>query len=130
MPMKKILIVDDNKAVLNSISLFISSEFPECGVLKAPDGKQAIETLETVPVDLILTDLNMPVVDGYQLIEWVKRNLPFAPVLAMTAVLTPDVEERLRKLEVPFCIEKPFDLDEALQRISEALDPAVQPTAA
>ncbi len=77
--MKRILIVDDNKFVLDAISLFFFSELPECVVLKAADGRQAIETMETMAVDLVLTDLNMPVVNGYRLIEYIKKNLPSAP---------------------------------------------------
>ncbi len=128
--MKKILIVDDNKTILEAISLFFSCELPECDVLKASNGKQAMEILETLAVDLILTDLNMPVVSGYQLIEWVKRKLPSIPVLGMTGVRTPDVVEKLRRLGVSFCIEKPFDLNEVALRISAALEPAARPSAA
>jgi CheY-like chemotaxis protein len=128
--MKRILIVDDNKDVRDVISLFLSCELRECAVLTADNGMQAIETMESVPVDLILTDLNMPVVNGYQLIEYVKRNLPSAPVLGMTAICTPDIEERLRKLGVSSCIEKPFDLNDVSQRISSILERPVQPSAA
>jgi CheY-like chemotaxis protein len=128
--MKRILIVDDNRVVLEAISLFFSCQLPECSVLKAADGRQAIETMETMHVDLILTDLNMPVVSGYQLIEYVKKNLPAAPVLGMTSARTPDVEERLQRLGVPSCIEKPFDLDEVAHRISAALEQPAQPSAA
>ena len=127
--MKRILIVDDNKVVLEAISLFFSCQLPECSVLKAANGAQAIEAMETMPVDLILTDLNMPVVSGYQLIEYVKKNLPFAPVLGMTSVRTPDVEERLRRLGVSSCIEKPFDLEEVAQSISAALEQPAQSSA-
>jgi len=128
--MKRVLIVDDNKAVLDAISLFFSCQLPECAVLKAANGMQAIETMKTMPVDLILTDLNMPVVNGYQLIEYVKKNLPFAPVLGMTAACTPDVEERLRRLGVSSCIEKPFDFYEVAHRISAALEKPTQPSLA
>ena len=128
--MKRILIVDDNKVVLEAISLFFSCQLPEFAVLKAANGAQAIETMETMPVDLILTDLNMPVVSGYQLVEYVKKNLPSAPVLGMTSVRTPDVEERLRRLGVSSCIEKPFDREEVAQSISAALEQPAQPSTA
>jgi len=128
--MKRILIVDDSKVFLEAISLFVSCQLPDCAVLKAANGAQAIETMDTMPVDLILTDLNMPVVSGYQLIEYVKKNLPSAPVLGMTAVCTPDVEERLRRLGVSSCIEKPFDLYEVAHRISAALEKPTQPSLA
>ena len=128
--MKRILIVDDNKVFLDALSLFFSCQLPECALLKAANGMQAIEAMETMPVDLILTDLNMPVVSGYQLIEYVKKNLPSAPVLGMTSVRTPDVEERLRRLGVSSCIEKPFDLDEVAHRISAALEQPAHPSAA
>ncbi len=128
--MKRVLIVDDNKVVLEAISLFFSYQLPECAVLKAANGMQAIKTMETMRVDLILTDLNMPVVSGYQLIEYVKKNLPSIPVLGMTSVRTSDVEERLRRLGVPSCIDKPFDLNEVAHRISAALEKPAQPSAA
>lgn len=128
--MKRILVVDDNKGLRDIISLFLSCELPECAVLTADSGLQAIEIVDSAPVDLILTDLNMPLVSGYQLIEYVKRNLPSTPVLGMTAVCTPDVEERLQGLGVSSCLEKPFDLNDALHRISAFFEQSVQPSAA
>jgi len=120
--MKRILVVDDNKNLRDIISLFLSCELPECAVLTGNNGLQAIEIMKSAPVDFILTDLNMPEVSGYQLIEYVKNNLPSTPVLVMTAVCTPNVEKRLYELGVSCCLEKPFNLNDALYRISAALE--------
>ncbi len=120
--MKSMLIVEDNKFVLDAISMNFSCLMPDYNILKANNGKQAIDTIESTHVDFILTDIEMPEVNGYQLVEYVKRNHPSVPILGMSACCTPDVLERLHALGVSDCIEKPFDFTEVIHRISDTLE--------
>ncbi len=121
--MKNILIVDDNNFVLEAIALNFSCLMPDCTIVTANGGRQAIEICEAMRIDFILTDIEMPAINGYQLIEQVRKTHPSMPILVMTGCRTPEAVGRLRALGVADCIEKPFDFTQVIQRISETLEP-------
>jgi CheY-like chemotaxis protein len=120
--MKNILIVDDNTFILDGLATTFGILLRDYTILTAEHGKQAIKIMESVPVDLLLTDLNMPVMDGYGLIEHTKKNHPHIPVFVMTGLYTPDVAERLRPFGIVRGIEKPFDYEELAHEISHELE--------
>src|SRR5512142_1238028 len=98
--MKNILIVDDNKFVIETLVLILASCMHDVSFRTAANGKDAVEVLASSPVDLILTDLMMPVMDGYQLIEHRNRYYPQVPLMAMTADASPNVIRRLSDLGI------------------------------
>jgi len=120
--MKTILIVDDNSFILDGLATTFGILLKNCTILTAENGMQAVKIMESVPVDLIVTDLSMPVMDGYGLIEHTKKIYPHIPVFVMTGVYTADVAERLRPLGVSHCTEKPFDYEELAHVISHELE--------
>lgn len=120
--MKTILIVDDNTFILDGLATTFGILLKDYTILTAEDGAQAVKILQSVPVDLILTDLTMPVMDGYRLIEHTKKNCPNIPVLVMTGVYTTDVAKRLSSLGVIRCIEKPFDYEELAYAITDEIE--------
>ncbi|HLE40980.1 MAG TPA: response regulator [Nitrospirota bacterium] len=120
--MKNILIVDDNTFILDGLATTFGILLRDYTILTAENGMQAVKIMESVPVDLVLTDLSMPVMDGYQLIEHTKKIYPHIPVFVMTGVYTADVAERLRPLGVSHCTEKPFDYEELAHVISHELE--------
>jgi CheY-like chemotaxis protein len=119
--MKTILVLDDNKYVLDILSLSLRSFLKDCTVLTASNGAGGVELLKSRKVDLILTDLDMPIMNGYVFIEHAKEIQPRVPAFAMTGACTPQIERRLRALDVRWCIEKPFQIDELTRKISEEL---------
>jgi DNA-binding NtrC family response regulator len=119
--MKNILIADDNLMILHSLSSFLRLTFKDYNVLMAEDGEKAIELLATNPVDLILTDLEMPKVDGYKVIEYAKKNYPSTPLIIMTGSWSLDLEQLIKKTGVMRCIEKPFRLENIADLTMEAL---------
>ena len=119
--MKSILVVDDNRMILHSLASYLSFKFKDYTVLTAEDGKQAIELLGAHPVCLILTDLEMPNVDGYQVIEYAKKKYPSVPVVIMTGSWSLDLRMLVCKTGIARCIEKPFRFDELAQMLTEAL---------
>lgn len=120
--MKTILIADDNTFILEGLSTTFGILLKDYTILTAENGKQAVKIMESTPVDLILTDLSMPVMDGYGLIEHTKKNYPPIAVFVMTGVYTADVAERLRPLGVSHCVEKPFDYEELAHVILHELE--------
>jgi CheY-like chemotaxis protein len=109
--MKTILLVDDNTFILDILSLAITTMERHAAIRTARNGRDAVGILKNSRVDLILTDLNMPVMDGYHLVEYRNRHCPQVPVLVMTAEMSPDVMQRLEVLGITGCLEKPFEVE-------------------
>jgi CheY-like chemotaxis protein len=119
--MKNILVVDDERPFLLSLKDGLLSSGDQFKVVLANDGKQALQILETQPIDLLVTDLKMPVMDGFQLLANVSRQYPQLPIIVMTAFGTPEIESKLAGMNALHYLEKPLDLDLLAQTIMEAL---------
>jgi CheY-like chemotaxis protein len=79
----RILVVDDDLGVCQSLRDLLTQE--GCDVLVATGGREAIGRLENVSVDLVVSDVVMPDLDGYQLFQEIRRRHPGLPVVLMTA---------------------------------------------
>ena len=119
--MKNILIIDDNKDLLDALSAALRCHLKDCGIVTAIDGAKGMDIVESVPIDLIVTDLAMPVMNGYLFIEYAKKHYPAIPVCVMTGSCSPQILTKLRSSGVGRWVEKPFPLDAILQIISEEL---------
>jgi len=118
MTMNNILIIDDNISLLGSLAAVVGAEFKDCRILTASDGKEGVATIDSMPIALILTDLDMPVMDGYGVIRHRNKSCPQVPLFVMSGSLSPEVRELLGELRVSGCVEKPF----SFQQIREIID--------
>ena len=80
-------------------------------ILTAKNGREGTKIMSSLPVSLVVTDLQMPDMDGYGVIEFRNRNYPLVPVIVMSGNVTSEVRGKLRGLNVYECFEKPFDFD-------------------
>jgi CheY-like chemotaxis protein len=119
--MKNILVVDDNYDIVETISSRLYRHVKGCMVLTGANGEEGESILRSTPVDLILTDLSMPVMDGYMLIERARRDFPSVPVCVMTSDCSAGVVTRLLSLGVGRWIQKPFRLEKLAKMIAEEL---------
>ncbi len=119
--MKRVLIVDDNKYILDGLAMTFSRAIKDIAVLTAENGEKAFEVIGSSHVDAIITDLAMPVMDGYRLIQEVRKRFSDIPIFVMTADCGPEISERLAPFGVIRCFEKPFDYLEAARALFEAL---------
>ncbi len=119
--MKKVLIVDDEKSFLLSLKDGLSIHSDKYQVLTAENGREAVAVLRALPIDLLVTDLKLPEMDGFELLAWVSRNQPQMPVIVMTAFGTPEIEARLSKMDTLQYLEKPLDLEILQQGIINGL---------
>jgi CheY-like chemotaxis protein len=71
---KKILVVDDSATMRMLIVMTIKKSLPGISVIEAVDGNDAVDKLKANDVDIILTDINMPNMDGNELIKWVRES--------------------------------------------------------
>ncbi len=119
--MKNILLVDDNGYFLEGLSMSLGIYLKNCKILTATNGEQALEILKSVPIELIVSDLYMPNMDGYMLTKSVKEKNPDMQVFIMTGGAVAEMKKRLATLGVSRCIEKPFGFKELADLMSAAL---------
>ena len=115
--MKKILIVEDEEPISNLIKVNLTAEGYRCTC--AIDGKVAADFIEKEDFDLILLDIMLPKINGYELLEYIK---PLEiPVIFLTA--KSEVNDRIKglKLGADDYISKPFQVGELLARVEAVL---------
>jgi len=116
--METILIVDDEKNYLTILSALLEDEGFE--VLTASGGSEALEIHKSSDLDLILTDMKMPKMDGIELLENIKENDPDLPVIMMTAHGTVDkAVEAMQKGAYTYVL-KPFDNERLIIYVKKA----------
>lgn len=118
---KNVLIVDDDKEMLAALENGFAKYADTFAVIKAEDGQLAIEKLKKNTISLIVTDLKMPHLDGFALLQHVMENYPDIPVIVITGYSTPDMEKMAREGGAVGYIAKPFMLDSLARKIMAAL---------
>jgi two-component system NtrC family response regulator len=117
--METILIVDDEKNYLTILSALLEDEGFE--VLTASSGPEALEIHKSSDLDLILTDMKMPKMDGIELLENIKENDPDLPIVMMTAHGTVDkAVEAMQKGAYTYVL-KPFDNERLIIYVKKAI---------
>lgn len=113
----RILVVDDDESIRQIVRICLSDEGYD--VLEAPNGKAALEVVGEFQPDLILLDLRMPVMDGWEFVRRYRLTPgPHAPVIAFVAAL--NVLQECAGLDVVSVLTKPFDLDDLLSAVRAA----------
>jgi two-component system chemotaxis response regulator CheY len=107
---KRVLTVDDSKTMRDMLKLALT----EAGydVVQADDGAHGVEVLQSTPdIDVIVTDINMPRMDGYAFIDSVRKNPKnrTTPILVLTTESEPEKKRRAREAGATGWIVKPFD---------------------
>ncbi|MDD3393014.1 MAG: transporter substrate-binding domain-containing protein [Anaerotignum sp.] len=116
-----VLVAEDNK----TNQLIAKTLLHQIGVesILAADGKEAVELYEQYKdkVALILMDLHMPVMNGYEAAEEIRKTSPNIPIVAMTADVILGVKEKCAHSGIYHYISKPFDPDQFLQAVREVI---------
>ncbi|HEY2580578.1 MAG TPA: ATP-binding protein [Mucilaginibacter sp.] len=110
-----ILLVDDN-----SLNLMVAQSFLKrwgAGVDIAHNGEEAIKLLDVSKHDLVLMDLHMPVMDGYEASRRIREQRLKIPIIALTATLPSEIKEQLSKTGFDDIIVKPFLPDELYSKV-------------
>lgn len=118
---KTILTVDDSATMRNMIAFTLKATGHE--VLQAPDGVEALKVLKSRPVQLIITDVNMPNMDGITLIRHL-RSLPgylSTPVLLLTTESAPEKKAAGKAAGATGWIVKPFQQEQLLAVVAKVL---------
>lgn len=120
--MKNILIVDDEETLL----LIMVGRFEEYNdqlrVFTARNGKEAVAMLDSENIDLVVTDLKMPEMDGIELLAYMSHKHPAVPAIAVSAYCTPQIQKKLKSLGALRVMDKPVDFDLLIQEVLKGLE--------
>ena len=107
-----IVVVDDEPDVLAILHRLMRDVAFPYDIVAVNSAEAALDQVGLYPVPLLITDYNMPGLDGIQLIEAVKAVSPSTRVVLITAYATPELERRARATPVDYYLVKPFPLDQ------------------
>jgi two-component system chemotaxis response regulator CheY len=119
-----VLIVDDSPAMRSFIKRVLDvSGFEMKACLVAGDGREALAVLEREHVDIVLTDINMPVMDGEQFVRHLAQTgaIRMMPVLIISTDRTDDRIEQMVALGAKGYITKPFQPEALRARLEEVM---------
>ncbi|MGH9577412.1 MAG: response regulator, partial [Terriglobales bacterium] len=117
----KLLLVDDNPMVLEMLRAALA---PLATVTTSGDGADALLKAIDDPPDLLVSDFQMPGLDGHQLLEKLRGRAATSKAAAILMASKPDITEKLKMLSINVedYVEKPFFLRETTTRIKRAID--------
>jgi len=119
---KRLLIVDDEETITFSLyQSFIHSK-KDYEVVTAASGEEALERIKETPFDLVVTDIMMPGIDGFELLNTLNKNYPDTNVIIMTAYGSDIYKERALKEGAASYVEKPFEMKEFKKLIMKMMD--------
>jgi len=122
----KLLLVEDHKMNQMVARRTLEKQYPKVEVLVADNGQQALELLAKQPVDLILMDIQMPVLDGFATASIIRRDMPPAiariPILAMTAHANFEQSKEVALNGIDGVVLKPFEPQQLFAAIEQHLN--------
>uniref|UniRef100_UPI0040577686 response regulator n=1 Tax=Candidatus Electronema sp. TaxID=2698783 RepID=UPI0040577686 len=118
---KQVLIVDDEQELLASIRAGLANH-PRFRVLTAASGGEALGIIDSGIFDLAVIDLNMPEMDGLQLLAALSESFPEIPSIVMTGFGSPAMRQELRQAGALKVLDKPLDIETLEREITRALE--------
>ena len=116
--MRHVLIADDDQSFLESLVEGLN-DLEGYEILTATNGKKALAIIQEKNLDLIITDLKMPEMSGFELVAYLGRHYRQIPIIVMTAFGTEEMEENFRLLGVSSYLEKPLDINVLSEKIQK-----------
>lgn len=120
---KTVLVVDDSRSLRQTVATALQRE--GYNVLEAGDGSEALKHLDGKKINLIVSDVNMPNLDGISMVKQM-RNLPnykFTPVIMLTTESGSDKMQEGKAAGVRAWVVKPFKSDQLLDAVSKLVLP-------
>ncbi len=121
--MKTILIVDDQQEIITLLLSILRAYIEEAKIFTAYNGEEAIAVLSREHIDLVITDLIMPVISGLELLGCLLNNYPSTSIIVMTGAGSVEIEEHVYACGSFGYIEKPIKIDLLIELIESALFP-------
>ena len=114
----RVLLAEDSEVVRDALGqLLLRSGY---AVEAVADGREAVERLKSIKIDALLLDLQMPVHDGFETLEYVQQHRRGLPTLLMSGLAADEIQDRMGKLTsgtLPPLFLKPCDYDQVLDML-------------
>ncbi len=119
----KVLVVDDDLAATELVAATLAATHPEYSVLRAHDGFAAGEVIGAEKPHVVILDLRMPGLDGFEVCRRIKErpDTRDIEVIAVTGVRSPKEQQRIVQCGARTCLPKPLDLQILVSEIESAL---------
>jgi CheY-like chemotaxis protein len=118
---KLVLLVDDEKALLDGMEAWLRDNDSGFAVMSAPDGKKGLELFERYRPDLVVSDVRMPGMSGLELLLSCQRKHPGTRFMLMSAYATEELEQKALSCGAVHFLKKPVDLPHLEKTIVEIL---------
>ncbi len=120
--MAHILVIDDDPDIRRLLSTYFQDQGHQ--VFSAEDGAHGIGMAVQRQPDVVILDIDMPVLDGHSTLRVIQSNPQISgiPVVVLTAHHTPQIEEAMRKAGCAGFVSKPFDLDQLDRTVTNSLE--------
>ncbi len=119
--MKKILIAEDDKILSLRLVKALEKHGETLDVIKVSNGKDAMDVLGKHQISLLVTDIQMPEVDGFLLLAHVNEHYPVIPCFVMTSIGAPEIKPKLPRDLIRF-FPKPFETDPFVKAVIETVE--------
>lgn len=119
---KVILVADDSPTIRKFVSISLKVKGYE--IIQVADGMQALEVLPSEQIDLVITDLNMPNIDGFELIKTIRSNEDYKelPIIILSSLSANEDIEKGIQCGADAYLLKPFDSKRVLYEVSKFLN--------
>ena len=114
----RVLVAEDNPSNYKLVEVLLRRDYD---LVHAVNGTEAVELFRTQGADLVLMDINMPVMDGYDALRLIRERAPDIPVIALTAYAFETDRQRMFQAGFNECLAKPLRADELRSRIASLL---------
>ncbi len=116
---EKVLIVDDLEEIREILSSFLEDK--GYVIYTAENGREALELIKEKEINLVLTDVRMPEMNGYDLTRTIKKMNPKIGIIIMTAYTSIYTEGDIRKIGADDFISKPFNLTNVSEKVERVI---------
>jgi CheY-like chemotaxis protein len=122
MEKKRVLVVDDEEDLTWSIAKNLARDKDRYDLITVNSGKEALDVLSQLPVNLVVSDVRMPEISGLDLLLKIKENYPLTKVVIMTAYGSSEVQDEASKRGCFKYIEKPFEMNKLRELILSGIE--------
>lgn len=118
-----ILVVEDDKCACELLTALLKLRFPQALICFAADGNSGLDAVRRTQPDIVITDINMPEMDGFQLINNIAAIKQDTRIIVVTAHSDKQILDRITALEVPVeIVLKPIVFDTLIAAIMQSAD--------
>jgi len=123
----KILLVDDNLLNRTILTDLLRDWHPRLHIDQAEDGRVAIQHLEKKTYDVVLMDIQMPRMNGYQASNYIRTKMPApqcdVPIIAMSAHALSGIADKIKETGMNDYVSKPIDMEQLIERFTKLIPP-------